>query len=551
VGLAIHPSAHAAMPNQQQSRCFKETGQCIGGRFREYWEQNGGLAVFGFPTSAAQNETNRDTGKVYMTQWFERARLELHLENQAPYDVLLGRMGEDRLLRLDRDWKSGRKAPSTAAHYFPQTGHAIAHEPFWRYWSTHGLELGDRGVSERESLALFGYPLTEPTQETNLNGDTVLTQWFERARFEWHPNKPEPYKVLLGLLGNELRPTTSKQLSDLPTNTVWIRSGERLTAANTERTTFVLQQQGQPSSPFSIAVAPDGSAIAYVEIVAGTNGQGLQLVVIDRQTNQRRTFSQIDFATISAPRFSPDSRTIAFSIMNTAASNWELRLLDLRTYKMRVLRQSADARLLQPIAWSSAGIFAHQLMWGTDAPPQALVLIDPEDGTISPIRQRDHLNAVPAPNSSRIAFVTGSMPIGETPEQTLLVLDRKAGSETTLLPKQKTLIRHVRWSPDSARLLYTQATDYTRPITMLHLINPDGSGKQSVDLATLGLRGEIKDTAWRNPSTLLLLTVDTNQQLHLYELPTSTPNRASLKELSTFNTGSVQDAQDHILYVPR
>ncbi len=29
--------------------CFKETGQCINGRFREYWERNGGLAVFGFP----------------------------------------------------------------------------------------------------------------------------------------------------------------------------------------------------------------------------------------------------------------------------------------------------------------------------------------------------------------------------------------------------------------------------------------------------------------------------------------------------------------------
>jgi hypothetical protein len=31
----------------------------------------------------------------------------------------------------------------------------------------------------------------------------VLTQWFERARFEWHPGKPDQYKVLLGLLGNE------------------------------------------------------------------------------------------------------------------------------------------------------------------------------------------------------------------------------------------------------------------------------------------------------------------------------------------------------------
>ena len=30
------------------------------------------------------------------------------------------------------------------------------------------------------------------------------TQWFERARFECHPNNPSEYRVLLGLLGNGL-----------------------------------------------------------------------------------------------------------------------------------------------------------------------------------------------------------------------------------------------------------------------------------------------------------------------------------------------------------
>jgi uncharacterized protein YkwD len=39
--------------------------------------------------------------------------------------------------------------------------------------------------------------------ETNQAGDRVLTQWFERARFEWHPDRPAEYRVLLGLLGRE------------------------------------------------------------------------------------------------------------------------------------------------------------------------------------------------------------------------------------------------------------------------------------------------------------------------------------------------------------
>ncbi len=32
----------------------------------------------------------------------------------------------------------------------------------------------------------------------------MLTQWFERARFEYHPSKPPEFKVLLGLLGDEM-----------------------------------------------------------------------------------------------------------------------------------------------------------------------------------------------------------------------------------------------------------------------------------------------------------------------------------------------------------
>jgi hypothetical protein len=44
--------------------------------------------------------------------------------------------------------------------------------------------------ANREALALFGYPITEPAMETNSSGDTVLTQWFERARFECHPTIP-------------------------------------------------------------------------------------------------------------------------------------------------------------------------------------------------------------------------------------------------------------------------------------------------------------------------------------------------------------------------
>jgi hypothetical protein len=77
--------------------------------------------------------------------------------------------------------------------------------PFLQYWRTHGLNLdGQRGISFNESLALFGLPLTSPKVETNPDGKTVMTQWFERARFEYYPDNPEPYKVQLGRLGSEI-----------------------------------------------------------------------------------------------------------------------------------------------------------------------------------------------------------------------------------------------------------------------------------------------------------------------------------------------------------
>ncbi len=189
--------------NAQNRICFNEVPNCIEGRFAEYWQQNGGLPVFGFPIMPAfQQEVE---GRVRLVQIFERNRFELHPENARPYDVLLGRLGDDLLQRRGTPWQNEPKAPTTqqsGCRYFAQTQHLVC-DAFLRYWQSHGLDFdGQRGFSEAESLALFGLPLTEARVETNSSGDTVLTQWFERARFELHTNLG-PNVVLLGLLGRE------------------------------------------------------------------------------------------------------------------------------------------------------------------------------------------------------------------------------------------------------------------------------------------------------------------------------------------------------------
>jgi type VII secretion-associated serine protease mycosin len=178
---------------------FVETGHTLGGAFRSYWEANGGLAVFGFPTSEEFVETGSN-GRPYTVQYFERHRFEFHPEQPALYNVLLARIGDDILRIQGRDWFAFPKTGSTAGClYFEPTGQAIC-EPFLSYWRSNGLEFdGQRGKSYAESLALFGQPLSPPQTEEVAPGVFLTVQWFERARFENHDGR-----VLLGLLGNEL-----------------------------------------------------------------------------------------------------------------------------------------------------------------------------------------------------------------------------------------------------------------------------------------------------------------------------------------------------------
>ena len=76
---------------------FPQTGHNLGGAFLQYWKATGGLASYGYPISEELREINQADGKTYVVQYFERARFELHPENQPPYNVLLGQMGRETL----------------------------------------------------------------------------------------------------------------------------------------------------------------------------------------------------------------------------------------------------------------------------------------------------------------------------------------------------------------------------------------------------------------------------------------------------------------------
>lgn len=72
---------------------------------------------------------------------------------------------------------------------FPQTNHKVCGR-FLTYWKAHG------------GLAQQGYPISEEfTELSDLNGQPYTVQYFERAEFEYHPEKQPPYDVLLAQLG--------------------------------------------------------------------------------------------------------------------------------------------------------------------------------------------------------------------------------------------------------------------------------------------------------------------------------------------------------------
>ena len=90
--------APGQMPNTEPgSMLFSQTGKWLGGAFLRYWQQQGGLAQFGYPISDEFLEQSDLDGRVYRVQYFERAVFEHHPENTGTqYEVLLSQLGTFR-----------------------------------------------------------------------------------------------------------------------------------------------------------------------------------------------------------------------------------------------------------------------------------------------------------------------------------------------------------------------------------------------------------------------------------------------------------------------
>lgn len=165
------------------------TGYRPSDRFASYWQANGGLPMFGYAITPERVEKSATDGKNYIVQWFERARFEYHPEYAGTKnEVLLGLLGVQ--LTNGRQFATTPPPANVESVCAKETGHCV-----WGRFLDRWRELG---------VPIVGLPISDQQQERSTDGRVYWVQYFERARFEYHPENKPPFDVLLGLLGTQL-----------------------------------------------------------------------------------------------------------------------------------------------------------------------------------------------------------------------------------------------------------------------------------------------------------------------------------------------------------
>jgi hypothetical protein len=276
------PSPWTCFAFGNDQRTFPETGKTVSGDFLAYWNANGGLAQQGLPLTDLISEVNPSDGKTYQVQYFERARFELHPENQPPYRVLLGLLGSEQ---FRAKYPGGRAGGNTGDVCFQETGRCVRGR-FFAYWQANG------------GLAQQGLPISDEFDEVSpTDGKIYRVQYFERARFEAHPENAAPYDVLLGLLGREQlqnRPPVAT-----PVDPSWGPSFPPLYGGKTHtdpqdrfsmRVPTDWKQRTSADAPdATIYVRPGNDGAVYVEFGSGPSGTPLEAVRAAYEDSLRQT----------------------------------------------------------------------------------------------------------------------------------------------------------------------------------------------------------------------------------------------------------------------
>ncbi len=271
--LLIVVSVSAQTPEGE--RYFDETGHSVIGPFLKFFDERGGLAIFGYPIT---DQFTDASGRV--VQYFQHARFEWHPENPERFQVQLGLLGDELGYSRPRlDPGSIPAANNPHCRYFSETGHSVCYA-FLDYFKANG------------GLDVFGYPISEAITESDR-----IVQYFQRAQMEWHPEKPSNQKVQLAPIGSiafdffkldrkRLTPT-SGQLRSVTSLTVWASVQKPVTGRSGLQTiyAFVGDQHKNPIQGVAVTALIHLASSDQTYTLPLTNSRGMtQLEVPFGQT---------------------------------------------------------------------------------------------------------------------------------------------------------------------------------------------------------------------------------------------------------------------------
>ena len=266
------PSGSQSVNAQQQAaRYFTETGHWVSGDFLQFYEDAPDpLLVFGYPITEAMQDSL--SGRT--VQYFQRARFELLPDQPNGQRVRLSPLGEWLLREGERV-----QVPiePSSCQYFAGHKHFVCFT-FLDFFKAHG------GVD------IFGEPVSEMEKQDNL-----YVQYFERARFEWHPELPPGQRVTLTDLGSiyfDQRLGDPSYLApiprdNLPQSLIQIKGrafvSKAVAAANSQQTLYVVVQDQY--------LRPVAGAAVSVMVVFPNGEEQYQLPNTDANGLTQLTFS--------------------------------------------------------------------------------------------------------------------------------------------------------------------------------------------------------------------------------------------------------------------
>jgi hypothetical protein len=154
---------------------FIETGHNVKGEFLQYYNSNpNATIIYGYPIT--EEITTKDGKKI---QYFQRTRFEYRAELPAGQRVQLTLLGRETFVSTG----ALNVNNSFACRVYSETNYSVCFN-FLEFFDKYG------------GVAQFGYPISAFEYHEN-----KLVQYFEKARLEWQPWKPEGQRVVVSDLG--------------------------------------------------------------------------------------------------------------------------------------------------------------------------------------------------------------------------------------------------------------------------------------------------------------------------------------------------------------